>query len=66
MNVTTHHSINIQPVLGGFIVSYPVRTGEDGTDYRQEVATSLGKAMRIAKTSVEEFSLVAKDKADAE
>jgi hypothetical protein len=57
--------ITIAPVIGGFVVTYP-RTGEDGTlEFVQEVATTSGKAVRIAKAAVEAFSLVTK-KDDAE
>lgn len=66
MSPVTYHSVSIQPVVGGFVVQYPV-IGDDGmATYVQEVATSIGKAMRIAKTKVEEFSLVKKTADDAE
>jgi hypothetical protein len=65
--MNTYNSIAIQPVLGGFIVSYPRRDSTpEGIEHVQEVTTSLGKAMRIAKAALEEFSLVTKDKAEAE
>jgi hypothetical protein len=58
-------SINIQPVKGGFIVSYPENV--DGTtQFVTEVVTTVGKAMRIARVAVEEFSTVSKVKDDAE
>lgn len=52
--------ITIAPVRGGFLVSYPVQA-EAGVVLVQEVATTSGKAMRIARTAVEAFSLVKKD-----
>lgn len=58
-------SIVIRPVIGGFVVEYPVHT-RGVVERRTEVATSLGKAMRVAKTAVEEFSLVKKSADDAE
>jgi hypothetical protein len=61
----TQHVISIQPVLGGFVVQYPLHT-DGGVVHTVEVATSLGKAMRIAKTAVEAFSLVKKSADDAE
>jgi hypothetical protein len=62
-------TITITPVLGGFIVSYPkmnVVHADDsyGHEYVQEVATTVGRAMRIAKLAVDEFSLVTKAKTD--
>lgn len=60
-------NISISPVLGGFIVSYP-EYGADPDDYPiqvQEVATTLGKAMRIAKKAVEQFSLVKVEASEA-
>lgn len=60
-----HVEIVIRPVLGGFVVDYPTHTDE-GIAFRSEVATSLGKAMRIVKTAVEAFSLVKKSADDAE
>jgi len=59
--------VSIRPVLGGFVVRYP--TFVEGVEHPvevSEVATSLGKAMRIAKTAVEAFSLVKKSADDAE
>jgi len=59
-------SVTIQPVIGGFVVHYPVL--KDGEEYPlmvQEVATTSGKAMRIAKAAVESFSLVTKAKDEA-
>ncbi len=59
-------NISISPVIGGFVVHYPA-TAEDGNVYYvQEVATTSGKAMRIAKAAVEAFSLVTKSKDEAE
>lgn len=58
-------SISIQPVLGGFIVEYPTQT-DNGVVVATEVATSVGKAMRLAKDAVQEFSLVKKAAEDAE
>ena len=59
--------ISIQPVVGGFIVCYPAFVeGLEHPVNTTEVATSLGKAMRIAKTAVEAFSLVKKSADDAE
>jgi hypothetical protein len=58
------NDINIAIAVGGFIVSYPVKDGED-VKYVSEVVTTVGKAMRVAKKAVEEFSLVAKSKDDA-
>jgi hypothetical protein len=55
--------ITIAPVIGGFVVTYP-RAAADGTlEFVQEVATTPGKAVRIAKAAVEEYSLVKKDDA---
>lgn len=59
-------SIVIRPVIGGFVVEYPVHTDSGAVEHRTEVATSLGKAMRVAKTAVEAFSLVKKTADDAE
>ena len=59
--------ISIQPVVGGFIVRYP--SFVEGFEHPvnvTEVVTSLGKAMRVAKTAVETFSLVKKSADDAE
>lgn len=57
--------ITIAPVIGGFVVTYP-RMQDDGDHVLvQEVATTSGKAMRIAKAAVEAFSLVTKSKDDA-
>jgi hypothetical protein len=58
--IQTYHTVSIQPVLGGFVVHYPVVDDKGDVDHVQEVATSLGKAMRIAKAAVEKFSLVKK------
>jgi len=66
MTPDTYHTVTIQPVLGGFVVHYPVHDDKGGVQHVQEVATSLGKAMRIAKTAVEAFSLVKKSADDAE
>ncbi len=52
--------ITIAPVRGGFLVSYPIQ-GDDGVQVVQEIATTSGKAMRIARLAVEAFSLVKKD-----
>jgi len=49
--------ITITPVVGGFIVTYPVRAG-GVTTHVQEISTSVGKAMRIARAAVEAFSKV--------
>jgi hypothetical protein len=58
-----HVTVSITPVKGGFIVSYPeYRDGSDEPVFVQEVATTSGKAMRIAKAAVEVFSLVTKSK----
>ncbi len=57
--------VGITTAVGGFIVTYPVKDGE-GVKYVTEVVTTVGKAMRVAKKAVEEFSLVAKSKDDAE
>lgn len=66
MTPVTHHSVSIQPVIGGFVVQYPV-IGDDGVaQYVQEAVTTVGKAMRVAKAKVEEFSLVKKAADDAE
>lgn len=55
-------SIGIQPVIGGFIVTYPAEAADDnGVAYiahTTEIATTVGKAMRIAKKAVEAFSKV--------
>ena len=59
-------SIVIRPVIGGFVVDYPVYNDKGGVEHRTEVATSLGKAMRVTKTAVEQFSLVKKTADDAE
>ncbi len=52
-------SIIIRPVIGGFVVEYPKIT-ESGVVQLTEIATSAGKAMRIAKDAVQEFSLIKK------
>lgn len=59
----TSTSISIEPVIGGFIVTYPVYAGNGSDDVVvvQEVATTMGKAMRIAKAAVADFSLVGKE-----
>jgi hypothetical protein len=59
--------ISISPVRGGFIVRFP--TFVEGLEHPvevQEVTTSVGKAMRIAKDAVNAFSLVKKTADDAE
>lgn len=66
MTIQTHHVVGIQPVLGGFVIQYPVMDEKGVVTHVTEVATSLGKAMRIAKTAVEAFSLVKKSADDAE
>jgi hypothetical protein len=66
MKMDHHTNITIQPVIGGFIVQYPVRDGLAGFKYVTEVVTTVGKAMRVAKKAVEEFSLVAKTKDEVE
>lgn len=58
--MTQHANVTIQPVLGGFVVHYPKIADNGDVKIQIEVATSVGKAMRIAKAAVEEFSLVAK------
>jgi hypothetical protein len=65
MKMEHHVNITIQPVVGGFIVQYPVKAGSD-VKYVTEVVTTVGKAMRVAKKAVEEFSLVAKTKDEVE
>lgn len=57
--------ITIAPAIGGFIVTYPKTTDAGDLEYVQEVATTTGKAMRVAKAAVEAFSLVVKTKDDA-
>jgi hypothetical protein len=60
-------NVSIRPVIGGFVVRYPVFVDNVEAPVEvTEVATSLGKAMRIAKTAVEAFSLVKKSADDAE
>lgn len=57
--------ITISPVIGGFVVTYPKYM--EGVEYPvevTEVTTNVGKAMRVAKAAVTEFSLVAKSKDD--
>jgi len=55
--------IVIRPVRGGFVVDYPTMVdGDEHPHVVSEVATTSGKAMRIAKKAVEEFSLVTKTK----
>jgi hypothetical protein len=59
--------VSIRPVVGGFIVDYPTFVeGVEQPVNATEVATSIGKAMRIAKTAVEAFSLVKKSADDTE
>lgn len=59
-------TVTITCVKGGFVVSYPeVIEGQEHPFMTQEVATTSGKAMRIAKAAVEAFSLVQKSKDDA-
>lgn len=53
--------ITIAPVRGGFVVSYPVLAPSGDIEAVQEIATTSGKAMRIARLAVEAFSLVKKD-----
>lgn len=57
--------ITIAPVIGGFVVTYPRADADGDVEFVQEVATSPGKAIRIAKAAVEAFSLVSKSKDDA-
>ena len=60
-------NITITCAKGGFIVSYPeVVEGQEYPFMVQEVVTTVGKAMRVAKAAAEEFSLVTKSKEDAE
>ena len=59
-------SVTITCARGGFVVSYPEHVeGEQYPAIVQEVATTSGKAMRIAKAAVEAFSLVQKTKEEA-
>lgn len=64
--MTQHAEITIEPVLGGFVVTYPKADANGIVVIQVEVATTVGKAMRIAKAAVEEFSLVKKSADDAE
>jgi hypothetical protein len=57
--------ITIAPVIGGFVVTYPRADANGELEFVQEVATTSGKAVRIAKAAVEAYSLVTK-KDDAE
>ena len=52
--------ITIAPVIGGFVTTYPRQDADGDFEMVQEVATSPGKAIRIAKGAVEAFSLVSK------
>lgn len=61
-----HVTISIQPVIGGFVIHFPVHKDDGTVEFNAEVATSLGKAMRVAKAAVEAFSLVKKSADDAE
>ena len=55
-------NVSIRAVIGGFIVSYPKFIGDSEHPFTvTEVTTTLGKAMRVAKAALEEFSLVKKD-----
>jgi hypothetical protein len=63
MNLPT--KITIEPVIGGFIVTYP-KYHNDILHHVQEVCTSSGKAMKVAKAAVETFSLVTKAKSEAD
>ncbi len=58
--------VTISPVIGGFVVTYPKHDADGDAVLVQEVATSVGKAMRIAKDAVNAFSLVKKSADDAE
>lgn len=58
--------IVISPVIGGFVVTYPKHDAEGDLVEVREVATSVGKAVRIAKAATEQFSLVKKTADDAE
>lgn len=58
--------IIIAPVIGGFVVTYPKTNAGGDTEYVQEVATTSGKALRIARVVAEAFSLVAKPKDEAD
>jgi hypothetical protein len=61
-----HASITIRPVIGGFVVQYPTfADGATEPQYVEEIATTSGKALRIAKAAVEAFSLVTKTKDEA-
>lgn len=67
MNIEAN--ITISCLRGGFVVTYPDYVTDEATGLEQvqevqEVATSIGKAVRIAKGAVERFSLVKKDAAD--
>lgn len=55
--------ITITPAHGGFIVRYPTYVG-DQLVYTSEVATTIGKAMRVVKRVATEFSLVQPSKDD--
>lgn len=58
--------ISIRPVVGGFIVSYPKFGASGQLTHVTEVATSVGRTMRIAKDAVQEFSLVKKTEAETD
>lgn len=57
--------ISIQPVIGGFVVRYPQTQPGGEVVEVSEVATTVGKAIRIAKAATETFSLVKKSADDA-
>lgn len=58
-------TISVQPVKGGFIVSYP-GDSDSGYPFATEVTTSISKALKIVRTQVEKFSLLEKEeKAEA-
>lgn len=52
--------ITIQPVVGGFIVTYP---GDEQYETVTEVATTVSKAVRLARTATEKFSKLEKAEA---
>lgn len=57
-------SISIDLVHGGFILRTPA--GDAGQDAKTEVFTSQAKLVKAVRAAIDEFSLVAKNKAEAD
>lgn len=59
--------ITIEPVIGGFIVSYPKMDVATGVYHQaREVTSTSNRALKIARAAVEANSLVSKPKNEPE